>query len=318
MPRSASAPGGPPNFDARIASASRVLVLGIGGGGDVVGCVGVGRRCELLGTEFVLGGVAWERLPIDPVPGPRPADQIDAGRTVGERAVIAGPRTSTPEGVLFSESHVAAHLGAETVLIDVTAGAVGAADGVVAAAAELGCDLVVYADVGGDAIATGQEPGLGSPLCDAVMLAAGVHASDELEGVIAVIGAGCDGELTIAEVLDRIGALAAARAWIGGFQIEPEAAEEILRAAEPTGTEASVQLARSALGARGEVEIRGGRRRLTLSPLSALGFGFDLAAALAQLPLVSAVLDSETLEQARVALNDLGVTTELDYEQLNA
>jgi hypothetical protein len=306
------------NFDARVAAATRVLVLGIGGGGDVVGSIGVGRRCEALGTEFVLGGVAWERLPIDPVPGPRPAAQIHGGRQAGTRAVIADAKTSTPEGVLFSESHVAAHLGAETVLIDVTAGATGATEAIAAVAAELACDLVVYADVGGDAIATGAEPGLGSPLCDAVMLAAAMRLRGELDGVIAMIGAGCDGELTIDEVLDRIAALAAAGAWIDTFQIEPAAAEEILLAAEPTGTEASVQLARSALGARGEVEIRGGRRRLMLSPLSALGFCFDLDAALGELPLVSAVLDTDSLEQGRLALNDLGVSTELDYEQLNA
>jgi hypothetical protein len=133
-----------------------------------------------------------------------------------------------------------------------------------------------------------------------------------------VIGAGCDGELTIPEVLDRIGALAEARSWVGTFQIHPEAAEEILRAAEPTGTEASVQLARSALGTRGEVEIRGGRRHLTLSPLSGLGFCFDLERALVELPLVAAVLESGTLEHARDAINALGVSTELDYEQLNA
>jgi hypothetical protein len=293
-------------------------VLGIGGGGDVVGSIGIGRRCEALGTEFVLGGVSWERLPIDPVPGPRPAEQVHGGRRAGDRAVISDGSAATPEGVLFSESHVATHLGAETVLIDITAGAVGAAEGVASAAAELGCDLVVYADVGGDAIATGHEPGLGSPLCDAIMLAAGHRLREKLDGVISVIGAGCDGELTIREVLDRIGALAEARSWVGTFQIHPEAAEEILRAAEPTGTEASVQLARSALGTRGEVEIRGGRRHLVLSPLSALGFCFDLEAALAELPLVAAVLDSESLEAARDAINALGVSTELDYEQLNA
>ena len=33
---------------------------------------------------------------------------------------------------------------------------------------------------------------------------------------------------------------------------------------------------------------------------------------------MAAVLDSETLEQGRDALNELGVSTELDYEQLNA
>jgi hypothetical protein len=145
-----------------------------------------------------------------------------------------------------------------------------------------------------------------------------MRLSGELDGVVAVIGAGCDGELTLDEVLERIGVLAEAKAWIGTFQIEPAAAEEILRAAEPTGTEASVQLARSALGARGEVEIRGGRRNLLLSPMSALSFCFDLEASLPELPLVRAVLETETLERGRDALNELGVSTELDYEQLNA
>ena len=38
--------------------------------------------------------------------------------------------------------------------------------------AELGADLIVFLDVGGDALAHGDEPGLASPLCDALMLAA--------------------------------------------------------------------------------------------------------------------------------------------------
>ncbi len=46
------------------------------------------------------------------------------------------------------------------------------ADALAVAMAELGCDLLVALDVGGDALAHGDEPGLGSPLCDAVMLAA--------------------------------------------------------------------------------------------------------------------------------------------------
>jgi hypothetical protein len=55
-----------------------------------------------------------------------------------------------------------------------------------------------------------------------------------------------------------------------------------------------------------------------LSPVSALGFCFDFESALPQLPLVAAVLETETLEQGRDALNEIGVSTELDYEQLNA
>ena len=66
--------------DETIRAARRALVLGAGGGGDVVGALALARLCERLGTGFALGGVAWERMPIDPHPGPRPAGQIDGGR----------------------------------------------------------------------------------------------------------------------------------------------------------------------------------------------------------------------------------------------
>ena len=42
---------------------------------------------------------------------------------------------------------------------------------------ELGCDLVVLVDVGGDVLAHGDEAGLASPLADAVCLAAAPRSS---------------------------------------------------------------------------------------------------------------------------------------------
>ncbi|MCD6016447.1 MAG: hypothetical protein K0R88_2531 [Solirubrobacterales bacterium] len=289
-------------------------MLGIGGGGDVVGSLALARRCEQLGTPFVLGGVAWERLPVDPVPGPRPLSQVVGGDPLGGHAVLAGPDTATPEGVRFSEAHVAAHLGAPTVLIDITDGPDGAADGIGSAAGRLGCDLVVYADIGGDAIAAGTEPGLGSPLCDAVMLAAGLRVETRLDAVMAVIGAGCDGELELDEVLGRIATLAAAGAWIGSSSVDPATADEIEAAAAATATEASMQVVHCARGVTGTAEIRGGRRRVPLGPVGALAFCFDLVTAAAELPLASAVLTAESLDAAHQALRELGISTELDYE----
>ncbi len=96
---------------AAVRAARRALVLGIGGGGDVVGALAVARLCESLGTPFALGGVAWERFAIDPHPGPRPMAEIRGGRALGDAAVLAGPQTATPEGVPFAEARMAAHLG---------------------------------------------------------------------------------------------------------------------------------------------------------------------------------------------------------------
>ena len=87
--------------------------------------------------------------------------------------------------------------------------------------AELGCDLLVCVDVGGDVLARGGEPGLASPLCDAVMVAAALRIAGRVKPLLAVIGPGCDGELTAAEVLERVAELARAGAWLGAWGVTP-------------------------------------------------------------------------------------------------
>jgi hypothetical protein len=295
-------------------------VLGAGGGGDVVGALAVARLCEAAGTAVVLGGVPWERIVIDARPGPRPMGEIRGGRRLGDHALVADGDTATVDGVRFSEALMAGHLGTETVLIDVAAGVPGAADGIATAARELGCDLVICADVGGDIVATGAEPGLASPLCDSVMLAAAVAAAgDELSPLLAIVGAGCDGELTPDEVVVRIAAAARAGAWSGAWGIEPRVADEVEAAARSSYTEASLQVVRCVRGEIGEVPIREGRRTVHLTPIGALVFFCDPTVALAEwAPLAAAVADSDGLEGARAALERLGVRTELDYERSRA
>lgn len=41
-----------------LGAATKALVLGIGGGGDVVGALTTGRMCQAFGAEFVLGDVS--------------------------------------------------------------------------------------------------------------------------------------------------------------------------------------------------------------------------------------------------------------------
>jgi hypothetical protein len=239
---------------------------------------------------------------------------------LGEAAVLAGPATSTPEGIRFSEARMAEHLGRETVLVDLSSGAVGASAGIAAAAETLGCDLLVGVDVGGDVLAHGDEPGLASPLCDAVMVAAALRASERLSCVLAVVGPGCDGELSVGAVLERIAALGRAGAWLGTWGVTPEIADELEAAAQLVPTEASLQVARCARGEFGETHIRGGRRRVELGPVGALTFLFDpaLAARSGELPLVNAVAGTRSVEEGRAALAELGVHTELDYERARA
>jgi hypothetical protein len=222
------------------------------------------------------------------------------------------------DGIEFSESRMAGHLGREVLLLDITHGPAALASGLAEAAGELGCDAVVMLDVGGDVLAHGDEPGLASPLCDAIVIAAGLILTGSWDGSVigGVYGPGCDGELTPEEVLERISELQAADALLGAWGLTPEACELVERAAEVVPTEASVQAVRCARGERGDAPIRGGRRTVQLSALGGLTFFFDpRAAAGSALPLATAVSPAGSLEQANRALADLGVGTELELER---
>jgi hypothetical protein len=304
---------------ASLRDAERALLIGMGGGGDVVGALGVTDLLDGLGTEFVLGGVAWERSPIDPRPGPRSLAEIRGGRPCGSAAVLTEGGTTTLDGVEFSESKMASHLGRPVLLLDITRGPQALADGIAEAAAELGCDAIVLLDVGGDVLAHGEEAGLASPLCDAVMLAAGLFLARSTEVIGAVYGPGCDGELTPDEVLQRITELQSADALLGAWGLTPHACELVEAAAALVPTEASLMAVRCARGERGKVPIRGGRRHVELTPLGALTFFFNpAAAATSAVPLATAVSPAASLEEAREALNAIGVKTELELERERA
>jgi len=294
-------------------------VLGIGGGGDVVGALATALLCERLGTPAVLGGTTWERRPIDPLPGPRRAAEIHEARPLGDGVLVAGPGTRTDRGVVFAESRMARLRGEETLLVDPNPGPRAIAGGLADACSAVGAELMVLVDVGGDVLGDGSEPGLASPLCDAVLLAAGVHLQRRGVKVAgAVFGPCCDGELTLDEVLDRVARLGGAGALLGTESMSAEVADELERACAEIPTEASAQAVRCARGEIGIAPIRGGRRQVTLSPVGALTFYFDPTIAVARVArLAEAVLEADSLEHANEELHSLGVESELDYELAN-
>jgi hypothetical protein len=318
--------------DRLLSTARRPLVLGIGGGGDVVGALATAEVSRQYGGSPILGGVSWERRPIDPEPGPRAEAEIEGARRLAPGVLAAGAETRVRDsGVLFAESRMAGLLGEETVLVDATRGPAEIADGLAEAAGELGADLVVFVDVGGDALAHGGEPGLASPLCDAVMLAAAAHLAkrsvcptggeqDAAPAPIPVLGGifgvGCDGELTVAEVLARLAEVAAAGGFAGARGLTEGVVQRLEQAVEVIPTEASAQTIRCFHGELGEATIRRGRRTVELSPAGALTFYFDIAKAIwSAARLAATVIDARDLDHANELLHDLGVRTELDYER---
>lgn len=305
--------------EAILRGARRPLVLGMGGGGDVVGALATAELARLYdGADPVLGGVTWERRPIDPLPGARATDEIEGADELAPRVLLAGPDTRVREGrIRFAESGMAAYLDQPTVLVDINAGAQTVADGLAQAAAALGCDLVVFIDVGGDVLAHGGEPGLTSPLCDAVMLAAAARLSARGHPVLlGIFGIGCDAELTPAEVLTRMAQVAAAGGFCGARGLTEPVAERLEGAMRHVPTEASAQAVRAFRGASGVATIRDGQRTVELSSTAAVTFYLDVDVALRTAGrLAQAVSESPDLSEASRALNRLGVRTELDRER---
>jgi hypothetical protein len=203
------------------------------------------------------------------------------------------------------------------VLVDATLGPAAIADGLAGAATELGADLIVFVDVGGDALAHGDEPGLASPLCDSLLLAAAARLFKQRVPVLGgIFGVGCDGELTPAEVLERLAEVAEAGGFAGARGLTPAVAARLEQAVEAIPTEASAQALRCFHGAIGQATIRQGRRTVELSPAGALTFYFDVAKAIwSAARLAAAVVDARDLEHANELLHARGVRTELDYER---
>jgi hypothetical protein len=305
--------------EAMLRRARRPLVLGMGGGGDVVGALATAELSRLYdGGDPVVGGVTWERWPIDPVPGPRSVDEIEGAEELAPRVLLVGPQTRVRErGVVFAESRMAEFLGSPTVLVDINAGAATVADGLAQAAGRLESDLVVFIDVGGDVLAQGHEPGLTSPLCDAVMLAAAARMGAAGHSVLTgIFGIGCDAELTPAEVLARLADVATAGGLCGARGLTEPVAERLEGAMQYVPTEASAQAVRAFRGASGIATIRDGTRSLELSSTAAVTFYLDVEATVgATGRLARAVDGASSLEEASLALNRLGVITELDRER---
>jgi hypothetical protein len=203
------------------------------------------------------------------------------------------------------------------VLVDVLGGPGAIAAGLLQAVDRLGCDLTVLIDVGGDVLAQGDEPGLRSPLCDAVMLAAAVQLSQAGHPVLGgIFGIGCDAELTPAEVLAQLAIIAGSGGLLGARGLTDAVARRLEDAIRLVPTEASAQAVLAFRGASGTKTIRRGRRAFELSSIAALTVYLDLEVTMRTVGrLAQAISGASSLEDANRVLNDLGVRTELDLER---
>jgi hypothetical protein len=300
-----------------LCASCRALVVGVGGGGDVVGALATARFLEFLKLEFILGGVSWERAEYDPVPGPRKLSEVRNVRVLHPYAWMANPESKTDTGAFFAESRMASVISDEVLLVDINGGVKGVVDGLACAMEKLKTDLLVGIDVGGDSLAEGHEPGLRSPLADSIMLAAWAELERHGRRTIwGVFGYGSDGELTVDEIEGGLARVAAAGGLLGSWSLTSKIAAELEQVVKTVPTEASAIPLECFHGASGTRKIRSGSRSVKLTPLTTLTFFLSPAKVFGTLSRTAqAVRQSSSLDEANDALHAINIRTELDYER---
>lgn len=282
------------------------LIVAAGGGGDAItgsalaGPLGV-REIPAVMTY------AWDRLMIDPLPGPRAASDFTGLDELAPGVLEVLPTTKPIAPAGSSLPRLAEDLPTRLILMDPSAGAVGMAQQIRATAEFFGARDVVLVDVGGDILTDGTDPGLRSPLADQLSLAAAIRSGLPVRVVIAA--AGIDGELDAAVIFQWLQRLNAERL----PDLTMAETRLIHHVFEWHPSEASGLLTAAAAGHRGLVEVRDAGDQVELSDLTPMLFlvdGHDLI----DLTPAGHLCESPSLDQAEQIVRDKTGISEIRYE----
>ncbi|MBT2510825.1 DUF1152 domain-containing protein [Streptomyces sp. ISL-98] len=284
------------------------LIVAAGGGGDAVAASMLHAALYREASPAVIFTYAWDRLLIDPVPGPRgPANFT--GLSPLTKSVQAVPPDAKPVAPAGSTlPRLAAELRQTLALIDPHHGAEGITRQLEELVEHLSPESIDLLDVGGDILARGDEPTLRSPLADALTLAACCQVNTPVRLLVA--GPGLDGELPADVVRDRMGPSILT---LTAGDVAP-----ISSVLEWHPSEATAMLAATARGVRGLCEVRDAGLPVPLTDEGPTVHEADLDTALNRNELARAVLATESLDAAEQHSREVCGYSEIDYERKKA
>jgi hypothetical protein len=285
------------------------LIVAAGGGGDAVAAAML--DAALYGGDgdhAVILTYAWDRLLIDPVPGPRGADNFTGleALTPAVWTVSANARPIAPAGSTLPR--LAAELPHTFALIDPKHGAEGITHQLSNLITHLQPTSVDLLDVGGDILARGDEPTLKSPLADSLTLAACAQVNTPIRLLIA--GPGLDGELPPDDLRPLPGPLV--------HTFTTSDTEPISTVLEWHPSEATGMLAATARGVRGTCEVRDAGLPIPLTDESPTIHEVDLDDALSRNELARAIVSTTTLDEVEALSREICGFSEIDYERNKA
>nr|WP_200309261.1 DUF1152 domain-containing protein [Streptomyces adelaidensis] len=284
------------------------LIVAAGGGGDAVAASML--HAALYGDEdqAVILTYAWDRLLIDPVPGPRGPDNFTGLQrlTPAVWAVPAEARPIAPAGSTLPR--LAAELPHSFALIDPHHGVEGITRQLEELVSHFSPESIDLLDVGGDILARGDEPTLKSPLADAVTLAACCQVNAQIRLLVA--GPGLDGELPPDELRGMLGPLV--------HTVTAKDVESVGSVLEWHPSEATGMLAATARGVRGTCEMRDAGLPVPLSDEGPTVHEVDLDEALSRNQLARAITTTPTLDEVEAHSREICGYSEIDYERNKA
>lgn len=293
----------------------RVLVIGIGGGGDVVSAAVIAHAMRRKGIQTYVGSIIWERFVYDPVPGPIRFNEIKGLKPVDKYAGIVNHESYAVRNgnkVVFQAANVSRALNEEVFVFDLWRGVRGYIEGVKAIIRKYGITKVVGVDVGGDVLAEGHEDNLWSPLADAMGLAMLNHFDNSY---LVIYSPGSDGELSQEYVLKRISIIASKNGYYGARGIDRRDKELLEKILEYAKSEASKAALLAFQGFYGNTPIRKGTRTIKINIIHTLSFMVDPRIAYSLSRPAQLVDNTASLEEANDKLNKAGIYTEYNLEK---
>jgi hypothetical protein len=284
------------------------LYVAAGGGGDAIAASIISRTRGHHNNDTIIATYAWDRLRIDPLPGPRSPSDFTGLEPLGERNYTFTPQTKPKPPSGSTLPRLASELPERLALIDPTSGAVGISQQLVELAQLVGATDINLIDVGGDILASGGEPNLKSPLADSLALAAAARI--DLPINLYVVGVGLDGELSADELAPK---LPAESENLTSADTEPF--EQIF---EWHPSEATALLVAATQEARGQVEVRDQGYPIQLSDESTAVYRFPASEAIDCNELAKRLRPTTSLDEVETHTRSVCGKSEIDYERRKA
>lgn len=298
----------------------KILVFAAGGGGDVATASAFAFKLRRYGVESYISAAPWERMAVDPVPGPIKFSEIENPSHIGDYFIAVDESSYAireGEKIIFQAVNVSKACSTQVYLCDMNMGVEGLTKCFRELSDYLGIDIIIGLDVGGDILADGYEESLWSPLADQLSLSS-LYKVIDMEGVpteIALASPGADGELDRDYIFNKINGigLEGGLLEIFGFgALDIEILDKIFSLAI---TEAGRVILSALRGFRGWKKIRNGTRSVYIDLLSTLVFILNTSILFRRSEMAKKIYNSTSIDEANDILLKMGVATEYELEK---